>query len=36
MVSFFVEKQKISAEELKEIIQLIEKKWVPWLFILSK
>ena len=26
MVSFFVEKQKISAEELKEIIQLIEKK----------
>jgi len=28
MVSFFVEKQKISAEELKEIIQLIEKKRV--------
>ena len=26
MVSFFVEKQKISAEELQEIIQLIEKK----------
>ncbi|MDD2284879.1 MAG: BlaI/MecI/CopY family transcriptional regulator [Paludibacter sp.] len=26
MVSFFVEKQKISADELKEIIQLIEKK----------
>lgn len=26
MVSFFVEKQKISAEELKEIINLIEKK----------
>jgi len=26
MVSFFVEKQHISAEELKEIIQLIEKK----------
>lgn len=26
MVSFFVEKQKISAEELHEIIQLIEKK----------
>ena len=25
MVNFFVEKQKISAEELKEIIQLIEK-----------
>ena len=28
MVSFFVEKQKISAEELQEIIQLIEKKWI--------
>lgn len=28
MVSFLVEKQKISAEELKEIIQLIEKKRV--------
>ena len=27
MVSFFVEKQKISAEELQEIIKLIEKKW---------
>ena len=27
MVSFFAEKQKISAEELKEIIKLIEKKW---------
>ena len=26
MVSFFVEKQKISAEELQEIIKLIEKK----------
>ena len=26
MVSFFAEKQKISAEELKEIIKLIEKK----------
>ena len=26
MVSFFIEKQKISAEELQEIIQLIEKK----------
>jgi len=26
MVSFFVEKQKISAEELQEIIRLIEKK----------
>jgi len=26
MVSFFVEKQKITAEELKEIINLIEKK----------
>jgi BlaI family transcriptional regulator, penicillinase repressor len=26
MVSFFVEEEKISAEELKEIIQLIEKK----------
>lgn len=26
MVSFFAEKQKISAEELQEIIQLIEKK----------
>jgi predicted transcriptional regulator len=26
MVSFFVEKQNISTEELKEIIQLIEKK----------
>jgi predicted transcriptional regulator len=26
MVSFFVEKQKISAKELQEIIQLIEKK----------
>jgi predicted transcriptional regulator len=26
MVSFFIEKQKISPEELKEIIQLIEKK----------
>ena len=26
MVSFFVEKQKISAEELHEIIKLIEKK----------
>jgi predicted transcriptional regulator len=26
MVSFFVEKQKISALELQEIIQLIEKK----------
>ena len=28
MVSFFVEKQKISAEELQEIIKLIEKKWI--------
>ena len=26
MVSFFVEKQKITAEELQEIIKLIEKK----------
>jgi BlaI family transcriptional regulator, penicillinase repressor len=26
MVSFFVEEEKISAEELKEIIELIEKK----------
>jgi len=26
MVSFFAEKQKITAEELKEIIKLIEKK----------
>jgi len=26
MVNFFVEKEKISAEELKEIIHLIEKK----------
>ena len=26
MVSYFVEKQKISAEELQEIIKLIEKK----------
>lgn len=26
MVSFFIEKQKISAEELQEIIKLIEKK----------
>ena len=26
MVSFFVEKQKISSEELQEIIKLIEKK----------
>lgn len=26
MVNFFVEKQKISAEELEEIIKLIEKK----------
>ena len=26
MVSFFAEKKKISAEELKEIIKLIEKK----------
>lgn len=26
MVSFFVEEEKISAEELKEIIKLIEKK----------
>jgi len=27
MVSFFAEKKKITAEELKEIIKLIEKKW---------
>ena len=27
MVSFFAEKKKISADELKEIIKLIEKKW---------
>jgi hypothetical protein len=27
MVSFFAEKNQISAEELKEIIKLIEKKW---------
>ena len=27
MVSYFVEKQKISSEELQEIIKLIEKKW---------
>ena len=27
MVSFFAEKKKISVEELKEIIKLIEKKW---------
>jgi len=26
MVSFFAEKKKISADELKEIIKLIEKK----------
>ena len=33
MVSFFVEKQKITAEELQEIIKLIEKKWSTSSFI---
>ena len=33
MVSFFAEKKKISAEELKEIIKLIEKKWTTHSFI---
>ena len=36
MVSFFVEKQKITAEELQEIIKLIEKKWTTSLFIYWK
>lgn len=30
MVSFFAEKKKITAEELKEIIKLIEKKWTTY------
>jgi len=33
MVSFFAEKKQISAEELKEIIKLIEKKWTNSSFI---
>lgn len=36
MVSFFVEKQKITAEELQEIIKLIEKKWTTLSFIYWK
>ena len=36
MVSFFVEKQKITAEELQEIIKLIEKKCTTLSFIYWK